>query len=202
EPVEERKLEYTHVADQTKLATPSQLTRSISEFIAQNRTRNNISNRNEFLRKRKAPVSNSEEGSEGSPMEVDIPTCARTDAIPVNRDVQMKYDVAKNEGGPLKRTIKSEQVEEQAGLDRKGKGLATAFDDTQKHNLQRHPGLTERFANLEDHLAVRYVPGPPVSLLDRIKFVEDHIIRLERDYPPWAALHFKQPNRGWPPPPR
>lgn len=55
--------------------------------------------------------------------------------------------------------------------------------------------------------------------MDRIKFLEDHIIRLERDYPPWAALHFKQPNRGvsaieshtfsytdhfsqWPPPPR
>jgi len=33
-------------------------------------------------------------------------------------------------------------------------------------------------------------------------FVEDHIIQLEREYPPWAALHFCQPRRGWPPPPR
>ena len=40
------------------------------------------------------------------------------------------------------------------------------------------------------------VPSPPASLLHRIKFVEDHIIQLEREYPPWAALHFNQPRRG------
>ena len=40
------------------------------------------------------------------------------------------------------------------------------------------------------------VPSPPASLLDRLRFLEDHIVRLERDYPPWAALHFNQPNRG------
>ena len=34
------------------------------------------------------------------------------------------------------------------------------------------------------------------SLLHRIKLVEDHIIELEREYPPWAALHFNQPRRG------
>jgi len=84
--------------------------------------------------------------------------------------------------------------------------------------FQRHPGLGERLINLEAHLAVRYggvrwrrvhrniilkrfrvyviVPSPPVSLLDRVRFIEDHIMRLERDYPPWAALHFNQPNRG------
>ncbi|KAN0116288.1 hypothetical protein V8E52_006113, partial [Russula decolorans] len=49
---------------------------------------------------------------------------------------------------------------------------------------------------------MRYVPSPPASLVHRIKFVEDHIIQLEREYPPWAALHFNQPRRGWPPPPR
>jgi len=78
--------------------------------------------------------------------------------------------------------------------------------------FQRHPGLGERLINLEAHLAydmvgVRWrrcteilylkrfrvyviVPSPPVSLLDRVRFIEDHIMRLERDYPPWAALHF------------
>lgn len=40
------------------------------------------------------------------------------------------------------------------------------------------------------------VPGPPASLIDRVKYLEDHIIKLERDHPPWAALHFNQPNRG------
>ena len=40
------------------------------------------------------------------------------------------------------------------------------------------------------------VPSPPTLLLDRLKCLEEHIIRLEKDYPPWAALHFSQPNRG------
>jgi hypothetical protein len=40
------------------------------------------------------------------------------------------------------------------------------------------------------------VPSPPRFLLDRLKFLENHIVRLEKEYPPWAALHFNQPNRG------
>lgn len=40
------------------------------------------------------------------------------------------------------------------------------------------------------------VPLPPRSLLDRLKYLEDHVIHLEKEYPPWAALHFNQPNRG------
>jgi len=40
------------------------------------------------------------------------------------------------------------------------------------------------------------VPSPPASLLHRIKFIEDHMIQLESEYPPWAALHFNQPRRG------
>lgn len=40
------------------------------------------------------------------------------------------------------------------------------------------------------------VPAPPRHLLARLQFLEDHIIQLEKEYPPWAALHFNQPNRG------
>lgn len=49
------------------------------------------------------------------------------------------------------------------------------------------------------------VPLPPNSITDRLKFLEDRIIQLERDFPPWAALHLNQPNRevvvgiGYPP---
>lgn len=90
-------------------------------------------------------------------MEVGVPTCARTDAVPVNRDVQMKYDVAKNEGGPLRRTVKSEQI--QLDIQNKPeleKRKEKTINDADKPTLQRHPGLGERFVNLEDHLAVRY----------------------------------------------
>jgi hypothetical protein len=149
----------------------------------------------------------------------------------VDRDVMMKFDIAKNEEGPLRRTLKVEMKDENNRPTDKGDHLVTA---------NRHPGLDERLKNLETHLAMRYgkfclfrchaqsdgilkVPSPPASLLHRIKFVEDHIIQLEREYPPWAALHFNQPRRGvslilwlspwnsyhrlitlpqWPPPPR
>ena len=40
------------------------------------------------------------------------------------------------------------------------------------------------------------MPAPPRTLLARLQFLEDHIIRMEKEYPPWAALHFNQPNRG------
>ena len=79
--------------------------------------------------------------------------------MPVNRDVQMKYDVAKNEGGPLRRTVKPEQPDEDTRDEpelEKGKGKARVIGDDTKPTLQRHPGLGERFTNLEDHLAVRY----------------------------------------------
>jgi len=39
------------------------------------------------------------------------------------------------------------------------------------------------------------VPLPPNSITDRLKFLEDRIVQLERDFPPWAALHLNQPNR-------
>lgn len=79
---------------------------------------------------------------------------------------------------------------------------------------EKHPGLHERLENIEAHLALRYgekpkastlpsaddqnltVPTPPRTLLARLKYLEDHIVRLEKEYPPWAALHFNQPNRG------
>jgi hypothetical protein len=40
------------------------------------------------------------------------------------------------------------------------------------------------------------VPAPPADFMLRVKHIEDHIIRLEKEYPPWAALHFNQPHRG------
>jgi hypothetical protein len=52
------------------------------------------------------------------------------------------------------------------------------------------------FATVANLMAYVEVPSPPASLLHRIRFVEDHIVQLEREHPPWAALHFNQPRRG------
>lgn len=77
-------------------------------------------------------------------------SCARTDAKTVDRDVMMKFDVAKNEEGPLRRTLKVEMKNESnhpADKTSEGDHAVTA---------NRHPGLDETLKNLETHLAMRY----------------------------------------------
>ncbi|KAI0339929.1 hypothetical protein BDW22DRAFT_556449 [Trametopsis cervina] len=199
-PLDERKLQYVDFADGVEPRTPSTVTKSISRFLAQNRARNDASNRQEFL------LSLAEKRrrlSENGDYEGVVASCARIDAKTQNRDLQMKFDVAKNEDGPLRKTltVKPENTENE----KKAKEFTDAnssqgaVDDV---TAERHPGLDDRLRNIETHLAVRYVPSPPRSLLDRLKFIEDHLVHLETEYPPWAALHFNQPRRGWPPPPR
>lgn len=180
------------------------ITKAISQFLAQNRAKNDASNRAEFLEslaQKRRRLNIDPESTEH------IPSCARTDAKPLDRDSQMKYDIAKNEDGPLRRTVK--------GLDGKAakekEKLAALADDTPS---ELQPGIDGRLKNIESHVAVRYgnvfhffpklpplivgkkVPAPPRTLLARLQFLEDHIIQLEKEYPPWAALHFNQPNRG------
>ena len=84
-------------------------------------------------------------------------SCARTDARKIDRDVQMRYDIAKNEEGPLRRTVGKAL----AGGDVKGKGktkegLDAAGTAERDVTAERYPALDERLANAETHLAVRY----------------------------------------------
>jgi hypothetical protein len=68
----------------------------------------------------------------------------------VDRDVMMRFDIAKNEDGPLRRTLKVEMKNESnrhADKTIQGGDSATA---------SRHPGLDERLKILETHLAMRY----------------------------------------------
>jgi len=133
-----------------------QINKSISELLARNRARNDASNRAEFLHTHRrlhtgeaSEVLRPDEG-EGEGDEVENASCARTDARTVDRDVMMKFDIAKNEEGPLRRTMKVETKNESNRLTDKtieGDHLVTA---------SRHPGLDERLKNLETHLAMRY----------------------------------------------
>ncbi len=189
------------------------MTKSISKFLAQNRARNDASNRNEFLlslpeKRRRLEEIGLYDASNGP-----VASCARTDAKTQNRDLQMKYDIAKNEDGPLRKTMKSPDDGIAAKAD---VPLVVKAEDAESVITgERYPAFDERLQNLEAHLAVRYgawiilddyshctdtpcdlVPSPPRSLLDRLKFLEDHLTKLEKEYPPWAALHFNQPHRG------
>ncbi|RDB16713.1 hypothetical protein Hypma_002455 [Hypsizygus marmoreus] len=197
QPLEERKLNYVRLANNAPPRSQTAINKSISTFLAQNRKRNDLSNRAEFV------YTLAEKRQRLGDPTADIPSCARVDAKPVNRDVQMKYDIAKNEEGPLSRTVHTVEGTEGKG---KGKEMGSSggaqLPGTDGTLAERLPGFDERLQNIETHLAVRYVPSLPRTFLDRLHFLEAHIIRLEKEYPPWAALHFNQPNRGWPPPPR
>lgn len=57
----------------------------------------------------------------------------------------MKYDIAKNEDGPLRKTIQDRKEESL-------KDVANNVTSGEEHN----PGLDERLQNIEKHLAVRY----------------------------------------------
>ncbi|ESK92047.1 hypothetical protein Moror_10331 [Moniliophthora roreri MCA 2997] len=206
-PLEERKLDYVHLSNGAKPSSPTAINKSISEFLARKRANNDASNRNEFLlsiAQKRAKLS------EDSEMSKEPSSCARTDAKYVNRECQMKYDIAKNEDGPLRRTMRSKNKTEESDMQppvstSKVLSSNSAVEPMQIDSIpttDRHHALDERLTNIESHFAVRYVPSPPLNLLDRLKLLEDHIIRLEKDYPPWAAIHFSQPNRVWPPPPQ
>ncbi|KXN90829.1 MAP3K12-binding inhibitory protein 1 [Leucoagaricus sp. SymC.cos] len=203
--LDERKLDYVQLVSGDKARTPSSINKEISAFLARNRARNDASNRSEFLLSLSEKRKRLQESSD-TPEDGVIPSCARTDARTIDREAQMKYDIAKNDEGPLRRTKakkgdgKHSAVQLPSSARVEGSVVVVPSDE---EALSKHlPGVDERLANIETHLAVRYVPSPPKTLWARLKFLEDHIIRLEKDYPPWAALHFNQPDRGWPPPPR
>lgn len=150
-----------------------QVTKSISQFLAKQRSKNNVSNRSEFLlslaEKRKRQEENDPADSDGTAKrrkgEEDITSCARTDAKFVNRDLQMKFDIAKNEEGPLSRTINPAQTQGKGGSKTKEPDRAAKQDDEEDVSTpSRHPGLTQRLESIEDHFAVKYGSSNPLVL--------------------------------------
>jgi hypothetical protein len=146
-------------------------------FLAHNRARNDASNRNEFLQslaeKRRRLNPDGEDPDVASMAEV-TSSCARTDAKSLDRDVQMKYDIAKNEEGPLRRTVKVASTSQDVSKSKENQRRTTKEDSLSR---ERHPGLDERLVNMETHLAVRYGEHCPhwslskVELNNGIKFL-------------------------------
>lgn len=64
----------------------------------------------------------------------------------------MKYDIVKNEDGPLRKTVKREQ-ENRSSEPNTSAPEAKAEDIPTAH---RYPALGERLQNIETHIAVRY----------------------------------------------
>ena len=152
--------------------------KSVSEFLKQSRRRNNASNRAEFLlnvaekrrRLNELGESSAEPDTEGpserkdstADMDVDatIASCARTDAKYQDRDTQIKYDIAKNEDGPLRRTMKRGQDDGESPQMSTAPSLTAGSWDGL--HAKSHPGITARMETIEEHLAVRYGMQPNV----------------------------------------
>lgn len=158
-------------------ATTKEVDQRMNTFIQAKRNELDESNRTEFL-------------SRHDPSADDV-TCARTDAREINRNIQMKFDIVNNEDGPLARSL-------------------LTFNDKKQHSKAIEPSsekvsvdATERVNNIEQHLNIRLDEdaNPPFSMFERIKIVEDTLMEIERQNPTWAAVHFNQPNRNFPPPP-
>lgn len=67
----------------------------------------------------------------------------------------MKYDIAKNEDGPLRKTMKPvDNNSPSARVEIKKEDDATR--DLNSLTAERHPALDERLKNIETHVAVRY----------------------------------------------
>ncbi|KAG2200870.1 hypothetical protein INT46_006432 [Mucor plumbeus] len=155
-------------------ATTEEVDQRINTFIQAKQSELDESNRTEFL-------------SRHDPKADDV-TCARTDAREINRNIQMKFDIVNNEDGPLARSL-------------------LAFNDKSKSNETTETAVaadtTERLNNIEEHLNVKLdgTAKPPFSVFERIKILENTLMEIERQHPTWAAVHFNQPNRNFPPPP-
>ena len=70
-----------------------------------------------------------------------------------NRDLQMKYDIAKNEDGPLRRTLKSgAPANTEPAPSTSKSGVNGAAENMP--SADRYPGLDERLQDIEKHLAL------------------------------------------------
>jgi hypothetical protein len=68
----------------------------------------------------------------------------------------MKYDIARNEEGPLRRTVKLQPPIQQVDGKTKGMQKAVGSEEDEGWLTSRHPGLDARLADVETHLSVRY----------------------------------------------
>ena len=147
--------------------------------MANNQARNDASNRAEFLsslaeRRKRQRVeeddgdfahSTSIDSSDAMGSDIGGKTCARVDAKAIDRDEQMKYDIAKDDEGPLSRSAKAgllsgnEKMKssplEAEGTESKPKTTIKQEIDEEVPSI-RYPGLDERLKNIEDHIAVRF----------------------------------------------
>ena len=182
----------------TKLrCSKSELDRRIAALIERKQSEIDTSNRDEFLLPAGSAVNPDAPHAEG---------CARIDAADINRSLQIRTQTVTNSFGP--QSI-------QAAMDQTSMRKRPREATSTEHDAF-YSGCAERLQNLEDHLNILpgkacvlyiYILGLKLgklilladaktrkSFFERLKCIEDRIMQLERDHPPWAMIHFKRPR--------
>ncbi|KAJ1942623.1 hypothetical protein GGF37_003033 [Kickxella alabastrina] len=151
--------------------TREQTQQMMDDFVDRQWVEINSNNREEFL----IPAAGRET------------TCARADAKETNRGMQIQLDIVHNDRNALERSTNT-------------RSTTAAGADTKPVNSVLYAGLEERVENIRDHMNVRFVPES-AGIHRRVCALEDRIMMLEREFPPWAAENFNQPGRRHTQPP-
>ncbi|KAJ2595159.1 hypothetical protein H4R99_005466 [Coemansia sp. RSA 1722] len=153
--------------------TKEQTQQMMDDFVKRQWVEIDANNRDEFLKP--------EAGRDS--------TCARTDAKDTNRGVQIQLDIVRNDFDALGRSTLA-APDASSGKDEPGVAV----------NSKPLEGLSERVENIREHLNVGFVPES-ADIYRRVSALEDRIMLLEKEFPPWSAEHFNQPGRRYTHPP-
>jgi hypothetical protein len=156
----------------------------INSYIQKKKFENNESNKKEFIDQVKYKKEE----------------CSRTCPMKINRNQQLKLNIIKNEVGPLDRSVADSNNNNNNNKNNSSSNNHNNNGDKEKDRSKRRKindndnGLNERINNIKEHLNI-VTPLPP-KLYERVKVLEDKIIKIEHDYPTWASVHFNQPNKN------
>lgn len=189
-----------------QLTVSLQVTKSISRFLARSRARNDFSNRGEFLQtladKNRAstseilaPTVDSSSTSKGTDMQ-EHSSCARVDAKTIDRANQIKYDIMKNEDGPLTRISSTEVPLSDSSVNAQGLPESATIASSsipRRSSLQGesplHPRKRRRLADVEESTKDSSSQIPPTvqnetdgisaalvpAIDERIQNIEEHL---------------------------
>ncbi|KAJ2078363.1 hypothetical protein H4R24_004533 [Coemansia sp. RSA 988] len=147
----------------------------IDTFIARQQEGIGISNQEEFLVERIGDES----------------TCARTDAKGVRCGVKVQTEPSQGEKSALGKS----------NIPLQGSVSDSVGETARPPTKDSLGGLEERVDSIRDHLSVAFVPES-ASIHRRVAALEDRIMQLEKEFPPWSAEHFNQPCRRYTRPPQ
>jgi hypothetical protein len=152
-------------AEQRQSINQTSLKQEIEEFVQSKRAAVNVSNQEEFL-----------ETVE------DTGQAARTNTREIERESHIRASVVDNQEGPLSRSL----IASTSGKLVSPHGVAVAFDGAERPVFN---ALEERVRNIETHLGIVVAPLDK-SLVQRVKILEDKILKIEQFYPQIAAHVF------------